>query len=100
MLLFLWPKTSDQFKDMGHVIDDWQDLLKSWFWGRRAVRTALVLLWSALAILKWDSLGPGFTYHVVYSRSRSIKGVAPQKSFLPSCLTGSSTTLSPRERGG
>jgi hypothetical protein len=21
-------------------------------------------------ILKWDSLGPGFTYHVVYSRSR------------------------------
>ena len=52
------------------------------------------------AILKWDSLGPGFTYHVVYSKSRSIKGVAPQKSFLPSCLTGSSTTLSPRERGG
>jgi hypothetical protein len=52
------------------------------------------------AILKWDSLGPGFTYHVVYSRSRSIKGVAPQKSFLPSCLTGSSTTLSLGERGG
>ena len=51
-------------------------------------------------ILKWDSLGPGFTYHVVYSRSRSIKGVAPQKSFLPSCLTGSSTTLSLGERGG
>jgi hypothetical protein len=78
---YFWAHVPDRFTSLEEVLDDWQDLISRWFWGKRLVKTALIALWSGLALYGGMHLYRIWKPRLVYLRHHYREVLASAKAM-------------------